>query len=97
MRKGRQGDENMRAYLTKTQDTAHSVNDGSWSPEGDSWGGFGDRARITFPSTLTGRATVWVKSRRRPYQKNGRLSHKSEGDIVSPLCFTVSLQPLSSP
>ena len=45
--------EKMREYLIKKQDMTKGTNEGSWSPEGDPWGGSGGRMMITSLNLLT--------------------------------------------
>jgi hypothetical protein len=48
----RDWNEKMREYLIKKQDTK-GANEGSWSPEGDPWGGSGGRMMVTCLNILT--------------------------------------------
>src|SRR5438552_6484765 len=49
----RDWNDKMREYLIRKQDNAKGTNEGSWSPEGDPWGGSGGRMMITCLNLLT--------------------------------------------
>jgi hypothetical protein len=49
----RKWNDSMREYLIKKQDTTKGALGGSWSPEGDPWGGSGGRMMVTCLNLLT--------------------------------------------